>query len=93
MRTLQALLMASIIYLLVVDTHSQWPKVIKMTSTTAQRTIAIFAACGLPQQLASDNGSQFTSDAFATLILKDKHIRCAPYHPGAAERLVQTFKK
>jgi len=32
--------MASLIYLFVVDTHSQWPEIIEMSSTIAQRTIA-----------------------------------------------------
>ena len=73
-----------------------------MNSTTSTQTITelrrLFAAHGLPTQLVSDNGPQFTSVEFATFCKKNgvKHIRCSPYHPasnGLAERLVQTFKR
>ena len=89
-------------YLLVVYTHSKWPEIVEITSTTAQQTIAelckIFAAHDLPQQLVSNNGPQFISDEFSTFMKTNgvKHIRCAPYQPasnGAVKRLVQTFKK
>lgn len=73
-----------------------------MHYTTAQRTIAklrkLFAAYGLPTQVVSDNGPQFTAEDFGSFMQVNgiKHIKCAPYHPasnGAVERLVQTFKK
>jgi transposase InsO family protein len=45
----------------------------------------------------SDNGSQFSSDEFATLMRRNgiKYFKSAPYHPatnGLAERFIQTFK-
>jgi transposase InsO family protein len=45
----------------------------------------------------SDNGSQFSSDEFATFMKHNgiKHFKSAPYHPatnGLAERFIQTFK-
>ena len=89
-------------YLVIVDSHSKWPEVIPMTTTSAARTIErlrkLFATHGLPEQLVSDNSSQFTSDEFRTFIRNNgiKHIRSAPYHPatnGSAERFVQTFKQ
>ena len=89
-------------FLIVVDSHSKWPEVIEMKSTTATATIKelrrLFAMYGLPEQLVSDNGPQFTSADFAGFMKANgiKHIRCAPYHPssnGCAERFVQTFKK
>ena len=73
-----------------------------MKSTTAGATIKalrrLFAAYGLPNQLVSDNGPQFTSTEFAYFLKANgiKHIKCAPYHPssnGCAERFVQTFKR
>ena len=88
-------------WLIVVDAHSKWPEVIPMATTTAAKTIEclreIFARHGLPEQLVSDNGPQFTSDEFAHFLKTNgiKHIRSAPYHPatnGLAERFVQTFK-
>ena len=88
-------------FLVVVDSHSKWPEVIPMTTTSAARTIEelrkLFATHGLPEQLVCDNGSQFTSDEFRTFMRKNgiKHIRSAPYHPatnGSTERFVLTFK-
>ena len=89
-------------FLIVVDAHSKWPEVIEMSTTSSGRTIEVlrrlFARFGLPEQLVSDNGTQFTSEEFATFTKANgiKHIRTTPYHPssnGLAERFVQTFKK
>lgn len=89
-------------FMLLVDAHSKWPEILEMTSTTADNTIAtlrrVFSACGLPEQLVTDNGPQFVSSEFADFMQANgiKHIRTAPYHPasnGAVERLVQTFKQ
>jgi transposase InsO family protein len=72
-----------------------------MHPTTSERTIAVlrnlFATHGLPQQVVSDNGRQFTSDEFQDFIGINgiKHVLVAPNHPsskGKAERFVQTFK-
>ena len=89
-------------FLVVVDAHAKWPEVITMSSTTTSTTINelrhLFSAYGLPKQLVTDNGPQFTSEEFSTFCKQNavKHIRCAPYHPasnGLAERFVQTFKR
>ena len=89
-------------YFLAVDAHSKWPEIHVMNNTTAVKTIEvlrhIFAQYGLPEQLVSDNGPQFTSDEFKHFMRSNgmKHIRCTPYHPAsnrAVERLVQTFKQ
>jgi transposase InsO family protein len=45
----------------------------------------------------SDNGSQFSSDEFATFMKRNgiKHFKSTPCHPatnGLAERFIQTFK-
>ena len=89
-------------FLIVVDAHSKWPEVVAMKKTTTDRTINVlrdmFARWGIPEQLVSDNGPQFTSAEFEKF-MKDngvKHLRSAPYHPatnGLAERFVQSFKK
>ena len=88
-------------FLILVDAHSKWPEVVTMSGTTSQSTIevlrSLFSRYGLPEQIVSDNGTQFTSDEFAQFIEwnRIKHIRSAPYHPssnGLAERFVQTFK-
>ena len=89
-------------FLVLVDAHSKWPEVHEMRSTTTESTIKVlrhlFSSYGVPQQLVSDNGPQFTSQCFAEFMKQNgiKHIKCSPYHPssnGLAERFVQTFKQ
>ena len=67
-----------------------------LTRVYGMRTL--FAAYGLPEQVVSDNGPQFTSEDFKDFIKENhiKHILSTPYHPstnGLAKRFVQTFKK
>ena len=85
-------------FLVLIDSHSKWIDVKHMTSTTTERTIdelrLIFAEHGLPEQLVSVNGPQFTSAEFALFIRQNgiKHTLAPPYHPasnGAAERSVR----
>ena len=89
-------------FMVVVDAHSKWLEVIPMTTTTTEKTITelrkLFAAYGLPEQIVTDNGTQFTSEEFQMFMKQNavKHIHSAPYHPatnGEAERFVQTFKR
>ena len=52
---------------------------------------------GIPNQIVTDNGPQFTATEFEQFCKKNgiHHILTAPYHPnsnGEAERFVQTFK-
>lgn len=86
---------------IMVDAHSKWPEVFPMKKITSFKTIKIlrtvFALNGIPEQIVSDNGSQFTSHKFDEFIRKNgiKHFKSAPYHPATnrlAERFVQTFK-
>ncbi len=54
--------------LLVIDAHSEWGEVFPMNTTTTTKTLdtlrLLFSAYGLPEQIVSDNGPQFTSDDF-----------------------------
>ena len=90
------------LHLIVIDSHSKWPKVILLTSATATATIAalrcIFSQHGLPEIVVSDNGTQFSSAQFHDFCQQHciKHIFSPPYHPqsnGQAERFVDTFKR
>ena len=72
-----------------------------MSSTTSARTMtalrSVFARFGLPEELVSDNGPQFTSAEFHTFLQRNgiRHTLVPPYHPasnGAAERCVQSLK-
>jgi hypothetical protein len=89
-------------FFVLMDAHSKWPEVILMNSTTTGKTIevlrSIFAQQGLPEQLVTDNGPQFTSSDFENFLKSNgiKHILSAPYHPasnGLVERFIQTMKR
>ena len=89
-------------FLVIVDAHSKWPEILPMKSTTANATVSavrdVFARFGLPVNVVTDNGPQFTSAEFTEFLKRNgvKHIRVAPYHQasnGAAESMVQTFKR
>ena len=89
-------------FLVAVDAHSKWPEVSVMSTTTVPKTIEalrqMFSKYGLPDQIVSDNGPQFTSTEFEIFMKRNgiKHTRSAPYHPstnGLAERFVQSLKQ
>ncbi|XP_064460281.1 uncharacterized protein K02A2.6-like [Ornithodoros turicata] len=72
-----------------------------MPSTSAPATTTtlrdIFIRHGLPEQLVTDNGPQFTSQAFKEFLQQHgiQHILTPPYHPksnGQAENFVRTLK-
>lgn len=89
-------------FMLVVDAHSKWVEIFPLNSNTTEKTLQLlqnlFASYGLPDQIVTNNGSQFTSSEFQRFTKANgiKRIRSAPYHAatnGEAERYVQTFKK
>ena len=89
-------------FLLVVDSHSEWLEVeILPIKVSSKRTIhclrSLFARYGLPDQLVSDNGPQFVSHFFKQFTCNNgmKHIRTSSRHPAsnmAVEQFVRTFK-
>ena len=74
-------------WLLLIDAFSKWPEIHEMKTTTAEVTIAklkhIFAVQGLPEQIVSDNGPQFTASKFEDFCNSRGiiHSTIAPYHP------------
>ena len=73
-----------------------------MEDTTAEETIStlhsLLARLGLPDQIVSDNGPQFTSGAFRKFTTANgiKHVTGAPYHPatnGQAENWCRVSRK
>ena len=63
-----------------------------MSTTTTEKTLEVlcnlFASYGLPEQLVSDNGPQFTSSEFELCVRENgiKHIKSSPYHPSVKWR-------
>lgn len=89
-------------YLVIVDAHSKWIEVEKLTSITATNVIGrlrhTFSRFGLPKMIISDGGPPFSSAEFGSYLEKNgiKHTLIAPYHPssnGAAENAVRTIKR
>ncbi|XP_036435970.1 uncharacterized protein K02A2.6-like isoform X1 [Colossoma macropomum] len=88
-------------YLIIVDYHSRFFEVAKMSSTTSEAMIqhfkSIFARHGIPEIVRSDNGPQFASDCFRRFA-QDwgfSHVTSSPHFPqsnGEAERAVRTIK-
>ena len=83
------------------DSYSNWVDVAIVSHCDTKNTPLClsewFSQYGIPVQLISDNGTQFTSQEFKNFIkiLGIKHIRTAAYHQssnGQAERYVQTEK-
>ena len=88
-------------YLLVVDYYSQYIEVARLSRTTADEVIlytkSIFARHGIPEVVVSDNGPQYSSEAYANFAreFQFEHVMSSPHYPqsnGEAERAVQTVK-
>ncbi|KAK0070303.1 hypothetical protein Bpfe_000286 [Biomphalaria pfeifferi] len=84
-----------------IDAHTKWAEVFPVSSTKSSSTIKCFretfSRLGIPNIIASDNGSTFTSNEFKDFTKRNgiKLITTAPFHPatnGLAERFVKSFK-
>ena len=89
-------------YLLVVDYHSRYVEIAKLTPTRSEDVIvhlkSIFSRHGIPEIFFSDNGPQFSSRQFTdfSLAYGFKHVTSSPKFAqsnGEAERHVQTVKR
>ena len=86
-------------YLLIVDYY--W-RFVETWGTSAETVIShtksIFARHGIPEVVISDNGPQFSSEAYKHFAedYQFKHVTSSPYYPrsnGEAERAVGTVKR
>ena len=74
-------------FFIVVNSHSKWPEVVPMASTTSTTTVNvlrdIFSRFGLPKTLVLDNGPQFVADEFKSFLQQNgvKHVTSSPYRP------------
>ena len=75
--------------LTLVDTCSMWPEAIPLPSIDSRRVadalVQIFTRLGFPEQILTDNGSQFTGKLMKEVyeILRVQHITTSVYHPQA----------
>ena len=89
-------------YLLVVDYFSRYIETAPLGKDLSSEKVInhirfIFARHGIAEELRSDNGSQFSSNAFAKFsdMYGFRHTTSSPHFPqsnGEAERAVQTIK-
>ena len=85
-------------WFVLVDACSKWPEVISMTSTTAEKTIDVlrqlFARFGLPNNIVTDNGPQFSATEFKEFCSNNgiSHTLIAPYHPSSNAKLKGLYK-
>lgn len=88
-------------YLLVVDYFSRFLEIAALCHTRSTDVIthlkSMFARHGIPETLMSDNGPQFSGQAFSSFAdsYGFKHVTSSPAFPqsnGEAERAVQTVK-
>ena len=89
-------------FLVVVDYYSNYIEISKLQSQTAVCVIkeiqGIFARHGVPDQLVTDNGPQFSNAEFSLFVKKwsFQHITSSPHYPrsnGKVENAVRTIKR
>ncbi|XP_062620781.1 uncharacterized protein K02A2.6-like [Saccostrea cucullata] len=88
-------------YLVTIDHYSKWPEIARLENLSSTNTIthlkSQFSKYGIPDQLISDNGPQFSSKEFVNFARSYGflHKTSSPHFAqsnGQAERTVQTVK-
>ncbi|XP_003737698.1 uncharacterized protein K02A2.6-like [Galendromus occidentalis] len=94
--------MKNVHYLIIVDSFSNWPEIIPMKKITTANTIeafeSLFTQYGVPEEIVTDHGTQFTAHDFKEFcrrndIKKSFSAVNFPQSNGRAERMVDTFKR
>ena len=87
--------------LVINDYATRYPEAIPLRNVTARKVaevlIELFARYGIPEEILTDQGSNFTSSLLGELykLIGIKAIRTTPYHPqtdGLVERFNRTLK-
>ena len=86
-----------------IDSHSKWLEVVPTKSTTANKTIDVLkglcAFRGLPEEVVSENGPQFTAHEFKSFmdvngIMRTRVALCSNGEAGSSKTLQEsTFRK
>ena len=93
--------LAGKVYLTVVDYYSRWFEIRRLNDQSSSRVISVlkelFSTHGIPDIIVSDNGPQFSSDAFRLFTTEYDfiHVTSSPKYPranGEVERAVRTVK-
>ena len=88
--------------LTLVDFATRWPEAVALknieTVTVAEALLQMFSRLGIPQEILSDNGSQFTSEMMTEThrLMSIRPLFTTPYHPqgnGLCEKMNGTLKK
>ncbi|XP_041470756.1 uncharacterized protein LOC121420251 [Lytechinus variegatus] len=88
--------------LTIVDYATRYPEAIPLPSIEAERVaealVSVFTRVGIPSEMLTDQGSQFTSEVMNHIsrLLSIKQITTSPYHPianGLVERFNGTLKQ
>ena len=82
--------------LTIVDYATRYPEAIPLPSIEAERVaealVSVFTRVGIPREMLTDQGSQFTSEVMkhVSKLLSIKQVTTSPYHP-IANGLVERF--
>lgn len=88
--------------LTLIDFATRWPEAAPLKNieavTVAEALLQMFTRLGIPREVLSDNGSQFTSDMMRETyrLMSVQPLFTTPYHPqgnGLCERMNGTLKK
>ena len=88
--------------LTLVDFSTRWPEAVALkdveTTTVAEAMLGVFCRVGIPKEVLSDRGSQFTSRMMEEVyrLLSIRGLHTTAYHPqcnGLCERFNGTLKK
>jgi hypothetical protein len=90
-------------WLIIADAHSKWPEVFDLHTTSTSTVIITriresICRFGIPEQIVSDNGAQFTSEEFRNFCKSNgiRHSTSSAYHPrsnGEANVLSKHLKR